>query len=114
MKLTKDQVAMMAAHVTDLASAALRSGDHEKGRSLLEYARDLLTEEDPDDFYREALLEAGYPFDGVDDAVYSIATGEHPVDSLPGKIRSKHLSEAFGYGLPAVRAHLLRLLGVDP
>jgi hypothetical protein len=79
---TKEQRAMMAGHVGDLALRALRRGDD--AVSLLEYARDLLTEEGPEDFYREALREAGYGDSAVEASFASIARGEHPSDSQPG------------------------------
>lgn len=117
------QRAHAAAHLCDLASAALRSVGADKGFSLLAYAHDLMTEYGPDDFYREGLLESGVSFDDVEIAVAAILDGKHPPDSLPGKVeryRGKAEREAAhreGYrartceGEAHALAHVLTLLG---
>jgi hypothetical protein len=111
---TKEQRAMMAAHVGDLALRALRRG--EDGVSLLEYARDILTEDDPEDFYREALLEADYGHSAVEASFAAIADGRHPATSLPGMVeemRNEALDKntAYGDGEASACADVLDLLG---
>ena len=81
-----NQLAMMSAHLVDLAGIALRGGDIAKGSSLLEYAACLLTEEGPEDIYRESLLEAGLSREVVAASLANITAGKHPADSVPGRL----------------------------
>lgn len=123
-----EQRAKMAGHVGDLAGIALRRGDSAKGRSLLEYARDLLTEDGPEDYFLEALLEADVPRDDADAAVAAILDGKHPPGSLPASVAAYGLNaakaamnqaEAMTYrhrcrGAEEAMDHVLDLLGCAP
>jgi hypothetical protein len=88
MSPTKEQRAAMAAHLCDLAAKALRSGGPMADTlDLLDRAWGTAADSsNVEASYREGLkLTRAAPAD-IDAAVASIARGEHPPDSLPGRV----------------------------
>ncbi len=83
---TKADRARGAAHLSDLAGIALRSGPFGRGMVILEQASDVLTGFLPEEDYREGLMAAGVPVDTFDAAVAAILAGRHPDTSLPGRL----------------------------
>jgi hypothetical protein len=95
---TKEQRSMAAAHLCDLAGVAFREGRFLSGKIILEEAAGVPYDITPDACYRRGLLAAECSPMPVAAAVASILRGEHPVDSLPGRIESQS-------------AHALELVG---
>ena len=108
------QRAIAAAHLYELAMLMARRGDAEAAPSVAWWAESVTNMSAIREHYRDGLEAAGLSSADIDAAVAAIARGDDPPDSLPWKIRGRDLAEAWGYGLPAVRAYLLRLLGVEP
>jgi hypothetical protein len=91
MSPTKEQRATMAADLAERSALDLRFRKDGRGigRAVeaLEQARCLVTRSvDPEADYREGLNAIGVPFDDIDAACAAIARGEHPPDSLPGRV----------------------------
>lgn len=91
MSWTRERLAMAAAHLCDLAGIALRGGRVEDGTVALNVASMLQDSMRPEDDYREGLAWArgrlvSDDADYAELAVDSILRGEHPADSLPGRI----------------------------
>lgn len=86
--ITIEQRAMMAAHIAERAAVALRSGHDRGGLLLLKLTRrvqhqSLLRSED---YYRSALEIDGLSALDINASVSAILRGEHPPDSLAGKV----------------------------
>ncbi len=116
---TREQRAMAAAHLCDLASRALRLGDY-YAEGLLS-AKSILDNGHPEALYRFALDCYGVESADIDAAVASILRGEHPADSLPGRVkRLLGNAENDGEDIDVARTHgrcdayadVLDLLGV--
>lgn len=102
MNWTREQLAMAAAHLCDLAGIALRGGRVEDGTVALNVASMLQDSMRPEDDYREGLAWArgrlvSDDADYAELAVSSILRGEHPADSLPGRV-AKMRKNAFDCG----------------
>ena len=82
---TKEQRAIAAAHLCDLAAESLRA-DHGGVGLLLRAAESVVLGGASEVDYREALRDHGASLDDIDAAVAAIARGEHPPDSLPGQV----------------------------
>lgn len=94
MSPTKEQRAMMAAHLCDIAAKMLRSGDYGECRtsaapSILTSAKWLLEPDTNPSHYADGLASAGLSPVDIDTAVAAIARGEHPADSLPGQVKRR-------------------------
>ncbi len=89
---TKEQRAMAAAHLCDLAGVANREGHRFTAGQLAEAAAILSHGEsaDPSLTYRAALTELSRTTEAIDNAVASILRGEHPADSLPGRVEAMY------------------------
>ena len=88
---TKEQRAAMAADLLDIAARTLREGGDSFAWMLVGIAYDMrLESEDAESLYRYGRECFGALPDDIDAAVAAIARGEHPPDSLPGKLARYH------------------------
>jgi hypothetical protein len=112
MSPTKEQRAMMAAHLCDLAAMSMRSDRGGVGL-LLRAAEAVMFDGCPERDYRYGLQDQGLAGADIDAAVAAIARGEHPPDSLPGRVESAMGKAARGCNLEKMYAyeHVLYLLG---
>ncbi len=85
MTWTKEQRAMMAADLAERAAYKIRANRDGIG-ALTESVSHVLWGTAPERCYREALGGASLSPADIDAAVAAIARGEHPADSLPGKV----------------------------
>jgi hypothetical protein len=127
MSPTKEQRAMMAdlcsraAHVFHCGDDDMLPGAGEAAR----VAANMRNNDDREGRYRCGLKWLQVPSPDIDAAVAAIARGEHPPDSLPGRVKKMHADakeradrpnqasedDYFAMGEESAAAHVLDLLG---